>query len=426
MTHRLSLLRPLAALPVFALLSSVNAADWPFYRGPEGNGATEAKLGKPWKKDGPKAVWRAETTGGFSSVTVKDGVAATLVTRDFEGSPTEHVVAFDAASGKELWAAPLKLAKYQGGGDSGAGDNKGGDGPRSTPTVDGGKVYVYGSNLDLHCYDAKTGAEAWSKDIAKEFGGKNISWSNATSPIIEGDLVIVSGGGKGAAFLAFNKGDGELKWKGEDDTITHATPTPATIDGVRQIIFFTKEGLAAVTPADGKVLWRQPFKFNVSTAASPVVWENIVYCSAGYGVGSAAYEVKKKGGEYETKELWRVEGDDLCNHWSTPVCRDGYLYGMFSFKKYAEGPVKCVDIRTGKEKWSEPGFGPGNVILAGDQLLALSDKGELVIIEAKPARYRETARADVLDGKCWSTPILANGFIFARSTKETACFSLTP
>ena len=412
----------IGALPPKA--ASGGAVEWPSYRGPAGNGVTSADLGKPWSGTGPRALWKVPATKGFSSITVSGGVAATLVTREDDGTPTEFAVAMDAATGKELWAKPLKLAKYQGGGDDGTGDNKGGDGPRSTPTVSDGRVYVYGANLDLWCFDAKTGRVLWQKDVAKDYGGRNISWQNATSPIIEGNLVIVSGGGKGAAFLAFDKTSGALKWKAEDDTITHATPTPATIHGTRQIIFFTKEGLAAVTPADGKVLWRQAYRFNVSTAASPVVFEDIVYCSAGYGVGGGAYRIAKKGSEWSSEELWRTEGNDVANHWSTPVCRDGYLYGMFQFKNYGNGPVKCVDIRTGKVMWSEEGFGPGNVILSGDRLLALSDKGELVIIAASPEGYKELARADVLDGKCWSTPTLAAGRIFARSTKEAACFEV--
>jgi hypothetical protein len=215
-----------------------------------------------------------------------------------------------------------------------------------------------------------------------------------------------------------------LKWKAEDDTITHATPTAAEIHGVRQVIFFTKEGLASLSPADGKLLWRQSYRFNVSTAASPVVWDDIVYCSAGYGVGGGAYRITKKGSEWSSEELWRTEGNDVANHWSTPVVKDGKLYGMFQFKNYGNGPVKCVDIATGKVLWSQEGFGPGNVILSGDRLLALSDKGELVIMAAKPDGYEELARADVLDGKCWSTPTLAGGRIFARSTKEAACFAV--
>lgn len=424
-----SLLFALGLLPLsLSAAPVINAPglDWPTYRGPNGDGITKASAGKAWGSTGPKQIWKIETPKGFSSVTVAGGVAATLVTRDFEGSPTEFCVALDPATGKELWANPLKLAKYQGGGDSGTKDNKGGDGPRSTPTIAEGKVYVYGSNLDLHCFDAKTGKKVWDKDVPGEYGGRNISWSNASSPILEGDLVIVGGGGKGAAFLAFDKDSGSLKWKEGDDVITHATPTAATIHGERQIIFFMKSGLVSVSPKGGKILWQQPYKFNVSTAASPVVFENIVYCSAGYGVGSAAYEVKKSGPKYETSELWRVEGDGMNNHWSTPVAHQGHLYGMFSFKKYGEGPVKCVDIRTGKERWSKEGFGPGNLILANDTLLALSDQGELVMIAPKPDAYTELARADVLDGKCWSTPTLSGGFIFARSTSEAACFAVAP
>ena len=146
---------PVSAAPV----STAPGLDWPSYRGPNGDGVTKANLGKIWDKAGPTQVWKVEATKGFSSMAVSGGLAVTLVTRDHEGSETEHCVALDAATGKELWAAPLKLAKYQGGGDSGTGDNKGGDGPRSTPTLSDGKVYVYGSNLDLYCFDAKTGKE---------------------------------------------------------------------------------------------------------------------------------------------------------------------------------------------------------------------------------------------------------------------------
>ncbi len=394
--------------------------DWPSYRGPNGDGITTADFGKAWAPAGPKTLWKTEASNGFSSITVSGKIASTLETRDFEGSLTEHCVALDADTGKELWAMPLKIAKYDGGGDSGGG----GDGARSTPTIDGDKVYAYGGNLDLYCFDGKTGKQLWKKDIPREYGGRNIQWQNATSPVIEGDVVIVGGGGKGAALLGFDKTTGALKWKGEDDGITHATPTPATIFGVRQVIFFTQKGLVSVTPKDGKVLWRQPYKFSVSTAASPVVFEDVVYCSAGYNVGAGAFKIEKKGDEWTTSQLWRKEGNDLANHWSTPVCKDGYLYGMFQFKNYGNGPVKCVNIRTGEVKWSKDGFGPGNVIMSGDRILALSDKGELVLFNATPDAYKELARADVLDGKCWSTPTLAGGRIYARSTTQAGAFEI--
>lgn len=410
----------LVTLTPMLAMAATAAAAWPSYRGPQGDGTTAEKVARTtWPSAGPKKLWTAETPTGFSSFAVADGRAYTLVQRDLDGVPTEVCLALDASTGKELWAAPLKIAKYDGGGNDGTGDNKGGDGPRSTPTVAGGKVYVMGANLDLHALDAATGKTVWSKDLVAQHGGRNIQWKNAASPLLEDGLIYVAGGGEGQALLALKADTGDVVWKGQDDKMTHATPVAATIHGVRQIIFFTQSGLVAVSPKNGSVLWRYNFPYRISTAASPIVYKDMVYCAAGYGVGMGCAKILKKGNGFEAEEIWRKEGDKVTNHWSTPVVKDGHLYGMFSFKKYGKGPVTCLDMATGEVRWSEDGFGPGNLILTGgDTLLALSDKGELVLIAASPDKYKELARADVLDGKCWSTPVLANGTIFARSTKE--------
>ena len=200
-------------------------------------------------------------TDGFSSFAVADGKAFTLVTREVEGAKQEVCMALDAKTGKELWAMPLGIAKYDGGGDSGAPDNKGGDGPRSTPAYDHGKVYTYSSRMVLKCFDAETGKVDWSVDVIKDHAGRNIHWESAASPLIEGNLVLVAGGGPGEALLAFDEKDGHVVWKGEDDGLTQSTPIAATILGERQVIFFTQTGLVSVTPATGAVLWRFPFTF---------------------------------------------------------------------------------------------------------------------------------------------------------------------
>ncbi len=409
-------------------LSSAVLADplakggWASYRGPAGDGSTKEKISASWStSSAPKEVWRSEAKAGFSSISVADGQAYTIEARDVEGVATEVVVARDAATGKEKWASSLKPAKYDGGGDSGTKDNKGGDGPRSTPTVADGCVLALGGDLTLCCFDAASGKVKWTHAILEEFDGKLPRWQNAASPVVVDGLCIVAGGGDGKAFLAFDVKSGNLKWSSGNGKITHATPTVATLHGELQVIFFMQEGLVSVSPKDGKQLWNQAYPFKTSTAASPVVWQDIVYCSAGYGVGGGAFRISKEGGKYASAEIWRTEGKTN-NHWSTPVVKDGYLYGMFSFKEYGAGPVACVDIRTGEQKWEKEGFGPGNVILAGDELLALSDAGELVVIPASPEGYAEKSRADVLQGKCWSTPTLAGGYIFARSTSEAGCW----
>ncbi|NNE91255.1 MAG: PQQ-like beta-propeller repeat protein [Verrucomicrobiales bacterium] len=418
----------IAILTVFLLATgTIFAENWPGYRGPAGDGVTPEKLpSTSFASGGPERVWKTDTETGFSSFAVADGKALTLVTRDVDGNDMEVCVAFDAETGDELWAEPLWIAgKWNGGGDAGTRDNKGGDGPRSTPAIKGDVAYVLDANLRLYALKLDSGEAVWKVDLEKEYGAKNIKWHNAASPLIDGDSIFVgAGGGNDQSLLCLNKKNGSLIWKAEDDAITHATPVIGDVAGVKQVIFFTQEGLVSLTPDKGDVLWRYEFPFKVSTAASPVIWEDIVYCSAGYGVGGGAVKVEKDGSGLKATEIWRAPGK-IVNHWSTPVVKDGYLYGMFGFKEYGEGPLACVDIRTGKEVWKEGGFGPGNVILtAGGNLVALSDNGELVLAKADPGGYREMARADLLDGKCWSTPALANGKVYIRSTVEGGCFDL--
>ncbi len=398
------------------------AVDWPQYGGPDFNRSTPEKIQKVFPVGGPKAVWRVPITEGFSSFTVSDGKAFTLVLRDFQGAPREMLIALDANSGKEIWAQPLGPIKLNDGGEQGEANNKGGDGPRSTPSLSDNRVYVTSAKLVVSCFDAESGKAVWSHDLIKEHAGRNISWQNAASPLIEGNLVFVGGGGAGESLIAFEKTDGKVVWKAHDEKITHASPTAATILGQRQIIFFTQSGLVSVNPQDGKLLWKHPFQYKVSTAASPVAADDIVYCAAGYGVGATAVRISKDGSAFKATELWITHGNQpVANHWSTPVYFKGHLYGMFSFKEYGNGPLKCVELATGKVKWQQPGFGAGQVILASDTVLALSDKGELITVETNPNQYKEISRAKVVSGKCWSSPTVANGRIYVRSTKEGVC-----
>lgn len=408
-------------LTAASLSAQTKPAEWGEFRGPNSNGTVGAAKVSNWKGTKIKTLWKTETPSGFSSFAVAGGKAFTIITGENDGNTGEVLVALDVRTGKEVWNKPLTvIGKYDGGGDSGAADNKGGDGPRSTPVVNGDKVYAIDANLGVFCFETATGKPVWNHNVMKENAGVQIKWQNAASPVIDGDILMMCGGGEGEALLGLNKNTGKVVWKGENDKMTHATPVIADIHGVHQAIFFTQVGLVAVTPADGKILWRAPFPFKVSTAASPVVYEDVVYCSAGYGVGAGAFKISKSGRDFSAEQLWRRE-NECFNHWSTPVVKDGYLYGMFSFKEYGAGPLACVDIKTGKDVWKEAGFGPGQVILAGDKVIALSDKGEVVIVEANPEKYVELKRDDVLAGKVWSYPVLAYDRLFARSTEEGVC-----
>jgi outer membrane protein assembly factor BamB len=413
-----TLLKLLVWTPLVANVA--HAADWPQYRGPSGNGVCAEQL--QWKPTGLNSVWKVPSDGGFSSFAVADGRAFTLSLKEIDGASQEVLVAHNAASGAELWSVALQVAKYDKGGNDGTADNKGGDGPRSTPAVVGKNVVVLSSELALRCFDAATGKEAWALDLKAQHAGRNIQWQNAASPLVEDGLIYLAGGGAGESLLAVNPADGKIVWKAFDEKMTHATPVAATILGQRQVIFFLQSGLLAVEPKTGKELWRYAFPYKVSTAASPVVGGDIVYCSAGYGVGAGAVKITKDGGEFKATEIFRAPGNTpLANHWSTPVLKDGFMYGMFQFKEYGKGPVKCVELATGDVKWTKEGFGPGHVILMGNDVVALSDAGEVVRFAASPTEYKELGRQKVLDGKCWTTPSVSGGRLFVRSTKEASC-----
>ena len=413
----------LLAAGILVQTSLINAADWSQYRGPGHDAVSAEKILTQWPTNGLKAVWKTPTATGFSSFTVSQGKAFTVVQRSIDGSNQEVCIALDADSGKELWVSPVGIAKYDGGGDDGAKENRGGDGPRSTPSVDGDRVYVLSAQQMLFCLEIASGKALWSKDIQKEYGGKMIQWQSATSPLIEGDLVFVNSTAPGKCLMAFNKKDGVLAWAAEDDKMTHATPIAATILDTRQVIFFTQSGLVSVEPATGRVLWRYKFPYNVSTAASPVVGGDIVYCSAGYGVGAGAAKIAKSGTTFTATELWR-KPNKVISHWSTPLYYEGHLYGLISFKEFGKGHLKCIDIATGNEVWSKEGFGPGGLILANGHLLVLNDQGELVLVKADAAAYNEISRFKAVDGKCWSSPALSNGRIYVRSTAQGGCFEI--
>ncbi|MEC7357133.1 MAG: PQQ-binding-like beta-propeller repeat protein [Verrucomicrobiota bacterium] len=405
--------------------SSVLAADWPQYHGANSDRTTQEKINNTdWKLKKPKQLWGVKTPTGFSSMILAEGAAYTTISEEIDGIPSEVCVSFDAETGETRWKANLDLWRVDnGGGNAGAPNNKGGDGPRTTPSYSEGKIYAYTSDMLLICLSAKDGSEIWSVEVAKDHKGRNIRWENASAPLIEKDMVIIQGGGPGESFLAFDKVTGKIKWKSGDYLMTHSTPVAATINDQRQILFFTQKGIVSVNSANGKQLWMHKFPYKVSTAASAVIEKDIVYFAAGYGVGSTAIQVSKNN---NTKELWFLEGNKpVTNHWSTPLVKDGYLYGMFGFKEYGNGPLKCVELKTGKVMWEKSGYGPAGVCLANDTLICLGDMGQLTLVKASPKNYEEISRLDkVINGKCWSSPIFSDGKVLIRSTAEAACLDL--
>ncbi len=391
--------------------------DWPQFRGPLSDGTSAEKMLLQWPTGGPTVLWKLAVQDAFGSFAIQGDRAYFLSTTN----DSEACFALQLKTGQPVWATTLDRTIRQ---------SSGGTGPRSTPVADGDRIFTLGTYLKLACLNASNGAVLWQHDLAQEFDGQLHTrgidaYGSGSSPVVEGSLVIVAGGGSNQTFLAFNKLTGKPVWQKGSELITHATPTPATIAGVRQVIFLTKTGLSSLAPATGEILWRFSFPSQRPVAASPVVSGDIVYCSAGYGVGAMACRITRANQTLSARELWRTPGANM-NHFSTPVARDGYLYGLYGSMMTDTAPLGCVDLATGQLKWSQPGFGEGELILVNDQLIVQGSRGELTLVNPSPEGYREVSRAHVIGGRAWGFPAFANGVLLHRSDKEIAALDLAP
>jgi len=406
---------------LFLTVTAAMAADWPQYRGLNQDGISTEKL-DVWPPAGPKLVWKVENFSGWGSFAVSGDKVFTLIDRENKGASSETCIALDAATGKELWAAEIAQgAKFFKNTDH-ASWEKGGYGPGSTPTVNDGKVYVYSIDMNLCCLDAQTGKELWRVDVLKAHAGIPTWFGNTESPVVEGDEVIVAGGGAGQFVLGFNKNTGKVVWKTEDAINLQSTPLVATIHGERQVIFYLKNDLMGISLKDHKTLWRSPVAWhNGHGAMQPVVFEDKVYIGSATE-GTGGYQVIKEEGGFYSKRLW-MNGTIDSGFFGTVVSKDGYLYGQMGVYIF---DYECIEFTTGKVMWKKGVPGYASVILVGDKLVFLSEKGGLVLVEQKHGEYKELARFDkAIAGKCYSTPAFSNGRLYIRSNKEGICYDLS-
>ncbi|MCI0692139.1 PQQ-like beta-propeller repeat protein [candidate division KSB1 bacterium] len=385
-----------------------NTSDWPQWLGPNRNGiSAEIGLLKSWPATGPKILWRIPLGEGFSGVSISQGRAYTL----FAQGSDEFVVCLDAASGKELWRT-RSGSTFK---------DMNGNGPRSTPTVHNEVVYALGAHGNLYALQTASGKKLWSHDLKKEFNtaGPSRDGGFSTSPLIEGDLLLVEAGGRaGNSFIAFDKQNGAVVWKVESDRPAFASPIAITVNGVRQIVFFSAAGAIAMSPANGKVFWRLPWKTDSDVnAATPLfIPPDKVFISSGYDVGATLQRIIAGNATARIEEIWKSKV--ICNLYTSSILQGDYLYG------FDGGMLKCFEWNTGAEKWKQRGFGAGTLIYADGHLIVLGDKGKLALVEATPAGYKEKAAAEILDGRCITVPALAAGKLYVRNMKELVCLDL--
>ncbi len=399
---------------------TLNAIEWTQYRGPNHDLVSPETIRLNWNETAPQVVWRVPLQPGLSSLTIGGGRVFTLVRRGTTSSGQEYCVALNAETGAELWSSAVGLASYPHGGVGGD------DGPRSTPAIVGDRVIVLGSYQRLSCFNAATGQIIWSRELTQDFGGEVIAWQSAASPVVENGLVFVNGNGNaGQRLLAFRVTDGSLAWSAHDDRMTHATPAIATIRGTRQVVFYSQSGLVSVLPETGQALWRYALSYNdTSAAASPVIVGDRVYASRAYPTraGAVFVGVTGSGTAQTVSAVWtKPNSSSFMNHWCTPVHYNGYLYGMFGQNTLN---FRCIDLNAGVVKWTMPGFGYGSVMAVSGKIMALSEDGQLVLVDPNPEAYTEIARLQAVTGKCWNAPAVSDGRIYVRSTTEAVALDV--
>lgn len=395
------------ALALASLVAPLAAADWPHYRGPAFDGRSSESIAKAWPASGPKVLWRFPLGQGYSGISVVGGKAYTL----YGAGADELVLALDAASGKELWKSRL---------DANRPDDMGG-GPRSTPTVDGDRVYVLGAKGKLAAFEAANGKLAWSVDLVTAYGARIPQWGVSVSPTVEGDLLLVDVGGKEShSVMAFDKKTGKVRWASQTGGPGYSVPFVAELAGTRQALFFTGGALVSVDPQSGKLFWRLPWKtdYDVNAAMPVVIAPDKVFISSAYNTGAGLYQVAKNGAGWKTTELWRSR--EMQNHFNSSVLVDGHLYG------FDRARLKCIRASDGQELWSQSGFSRGSLLYADGYLLVLGERGELALVKARPDSYQEVAKTKVFpDGdKTWTMPTLAGGRLFVRSEAQLVALDL--
>jgi outer membrane protein assembly factor BamB len=376
------------ALILFGTFTS-SGGDWPRWRGPDLNGISPEKGWQTqWPAEGPKQLWKASVGTGFSSFSVSEGRVYTMG----NSANTDWVYCLEATTGKRVWGhsypCPLDPKNFEGG-------------PCATPTVADGRVYTFSRKGDLFCLDAAKGTVIWSKNLNRELGLEIPTWGCASSALVEGAMVVVN---MGSAGVALDRKSGKVIWVSAKGPGAYATPVPLKIGSEQCLAILSRQSLIAVKAADGREVWSYPWKTDYDVnAADPIVDGDKVFISSGYNHGGALLKVDGQTPE----KVW--ENKNLRNHFDSCVLWQGHLYGP------DDNGLRCVAFESGDLKWTYSAFGKGSLMVADGKLVGLSEKGELIIAEPTPAEFKPIARAQVLKGKCWTTPLLSNGHIYCRN-----------
>jgi len=414
MTTRLA---PVVAVVVLTLLAPASppadAADFSGFRGPKrDNISVETGLLKQWPQGGPKLLWTAKGLGeGFSTVSVVSGRAYTMGATQTGG---ESVHAIDLAGGNIAWSTKIST-QYRA---------SSGNGPRSTPTINGNRIYVQGLSGDVACLDLESGRILWQKNVLKAFNASRPGWSICESVMIDGQKLICTPGGRGATMVALDKVTGDELWRSPvpgNPGAAYSSPIVTTAGGVKQYVNFTRNAVIGIRASDGVFLWKQSGSANgTANCSSPVAFQDLVFSASGYGKGGALVQLTSSGGNTTAKQVYHTR--DMKNHHGGMVLLKGFLFGFND-----GGGLTCLELKTGRIAWRNRSVGKGAVTYADGHIYLRSEGGRVALVEAGTTKYNPKgmfAQPQRSRRPAWPHPVVADGKLFLRDQNILLAFDI--
>lgn len=392
------------------------AGDWPQWLGPDRNGVSGETLA-PWTGE-PRIAWKQSVGNGFSVPVVAGG--RLFVHAAVEGQEAEVVIAFDADSGQELWRDEYPRDAYQ---------SELGSGPRATPTVLDGRLYTIGITGVMSCYDAATGRRLWRTNPYTELQANRPGFGVCSSPLVVGERVILPVGGEGSGVVGYDALTGEIAWKALDEPAAAASPVllqrEAGAAARPEVVVQSTLRLAGVDPQDGTIRWEHPLVFQPSgVSPTPLVVDGLLVCST---QDNGTLALKLPTSETSQPELawWN---QDVSSYFSTGTLDNSgrVLIVTNGFNPLPRADLRCIDVRSGEERWRKDNLGYfhfGLIRLSDGRLLLLDDAGKLILADAGPEGFRELCRAKVCGGT-FCNPVLAEGRVYVRDRSQIVCLDL--
>jgi len=392
------------------MIAAMVAADWPQFRGPRRDGvSSETGLLRRWADGQPRQEWKTEGLGeGYGSLAVSGG--RIYVQGAFSGRSGVHCL--EASTGKKIWFTPLGQKS----------DNDRGNGPRSTPTVEGDRLWALTESGDLAMLEAATGKVVWAKNIiGKDFKGQQPHWLMSESPLVEGEKLIVTPGAPGATLVALDKSSGKWLWSSKElsDPPGYSSVIAFNVGPVRCLAALTAKAGVGLRASDGKLMWSWDKPANrVANCAAPLFADNKVFYTSAYGTGGGAMQLTPKGDTVEASELYFTR--DMMNHHGGVVHHEGYLYG------FSNAILTCMKLADGQVAWRDRSVGKGCITLADGMLFLLGESNVAGLAEASPSGYKELGRFTIPDQghPSWAYPVVSDGKLYIRHQGLLMCFNV--